>query len=92
MAERTGRGFAQRPTIRDSCPPRGADLVVAKTRVHARDRVVPRDVVAADQPEQPAAGEREARATRLAANERVRAGRDSAEQAREPLGLEVMDK
>src|SRR5215831_3517667 len=90
MAKGAGRAFPERPAIRDRRAPSGADLRVPKPRMHANDRIVARDVVAADQPEQTAAGEREARAARLATDERVRVRRDSAEQAREPLAFEVM--
>src|SRR5262245_56879628 len=53
MAERAGRVLGQRPLVCRRGSPRGADLVVAKPGDHTHDRIVTRDVVAADQAEQP---------------------------------------
>src|SRR6185436_2413744 len=70
--------------------PRGRELALTEARVHADDRIVARDAVAADGPEQVAAEQREPRAPRLAAHERCGLRSDAPQEPREPLAFEVM--
>src|SRR2546423_5837405 len=89
MAERPRRLLFELPS---AAWPEARKLIVGKSGAHADHRVVARDVVAAQRPEEATAKQGELRAARLAGDEDARAPRDEREQARKALGLEVMQK
>src|SRR3954470_11371690 len=67
VAEGWGELLGECPALRRR--PDARKLAAAEARAHADHRVVARDVVAADDPEQAARAERESRAARLAGDE-----------------------
>src|SRR5207248_1784610 len=89
MAERPCAFFFHPPS---SAWPQTRKLISAKPGAHTHHRVVARDVVTAQRPQEPAPEQRELRAARLAGDEDARAPCDEREQACKALGIEVMQE
>src|SRR5690242_409370 len=90
VAERPCGLFLEDPSSR--MRPEGGHFAAGEPGAHASERVVPRHVVAAERPEHPAAGEREARAARLAGDEKPRALSNRGEQPGKTFVVEVVQE
>ena len=90
MAEGPRRPLFQVPMSR--VRPETRHLAPAKAGAHARDRVVPRNVVAGHEAEKAARVQRKARASRLAGHEERGALRRELEQPAQRRSLEVMQE
>src|SRR5688572_77637 len=90
VAEEAGAALLEVPAAVHG--PERRELAPRESRAHREDGVVARHVVAADQPEHAAAGERQRRAPRLAGDEDIRSCGDEREETAELRGIEMMQK
>src|SRR5262245_40111479 len=89
MGER-GRSLMQRPAA--EVRPQGRQLAAAEAGAHARRCIVPADMVAPKDPDQPAAEERKCRPARLESDEKRGERGRSRENLRKLRRLEVMQE
>src|SRR5262245_46750420 len=89
MGERGG-SFVQGPA--GKAGPQGRQLAAAEARAHARLRIVPADMVAAEKEDEPAAEKRQRRTARLERDEEGRERGRPREYLRKLRRLEVMQE